>query len=120
MNICSYINVAGAKSNRQKRRPKSTDSRRKVDENTICTKPCIAPLCSADWTSCVSDLQAHTGLSQSLVSHHLTDLIDADLVEYRQERTFMEYSLTDKESSRRSHTPLCRSPKERKARQKTW
>jgi len=45
---------------------------------------------------CVCDLETHTGLSQTLLSHHLKDLADGGLIESSKERTFVEYRLTGK------------------------
>lgn len=44
----------------------------------------------------VSDIINHTGLSQSLVSHHLADLTEAGIVANKREGKFVEYFLTDK------------------------
>lgn len=43
---------------------------------------------------CVCDLITHTKLSQSLISHHLSDLSTAGFVESKKEGTFVEYQLT--------------------------
>ena len=45
---------------------------------------------------CVCDLETHTGLSQTLLSHHLKDLADGGLIENSKEGTFVEYRLTKK------------------------
>jgi ArsR family transcriptional regulator len=45
---------------------------------------------------CVCDLETHTGLSQTLLSHHLKDLTDGELVESSKEKTFVKYRLTKK------------------------
>ncbi len=45
---------------------------------------------------CVCDLETHTGLSQTLLSHHLKDLADGGLIESSREGTFVEYRLTKK------------------------
>ena len=45
---------------------------------------------------CVCDLMTHTKLSQTLISHHLSDLADADLVMGEKNGAFVDYSLTDK------------------------
>lgn len=45
---------------------------------------------------CVCDLMEHVKLSQSLISHHLKDLKDADLVTKRIEGKWSYYSLTQK------------------------
>ena len=44
---------------------------------------------------CVCDLMTHTKLSQSLISHHLSDLTSAGFIEAKKEGKFMEYSLTE-------------------------
>ncbi len=43
---------------------------------------------------CVCDLEAHTGLSQTLLSHHLKYLANGGLVSGSKEKTFVEYRLT--------------------------
>ncbi len=45
---------------------------------------------------CVCDLETHTGLSQTLLSHHLKDLADGGIIESSKESTFVEYRLTKK------------------------
>ncbi len=45
---------------------------------------------------CVCDLEKHTGLSQTLISHHLTDFSKQKLVTTERKGTFIEYRLTDK------------------------
>jgi DNA-binding transcriptional ArsR family regulator len=45
---------------------------------------------------CVSDLITETGLSQSLISHHLRDLKDGGLVKSERDGKWMNYSLTAK------------------------
>ena len=45
---------------------------------------------------CVCDLEKHTDLSQSLVSHHLADLAKADLVKKERQGKFFDYRLTPK------------------------
>jgi DNA-binding transcriptional ArsR family regulator len=45
---------------------------------------------------CVCDLVGHTGLSQSLISHHLSDFVASGHVENKKEGKYREYSLTDK------------------------
>lgn len=45
---------------------------------------------------CVCDLMAHTKLSQTLVSHHLSDLAKAGLVASEKSGAFVDYSLTGK------------------------
>ncbi len=43
---------------------------------------------------CVCDIEAHTKLSQTLISHHMADLMKAGLVESKKQGKFIEYSLT--------------------------
>jgi DNA-binding transcriptional ArsR family regulator len=43
---------------------------------------------------CVSALQVHTGLSQTLVSHHLKDLMKEGFVKNMRDGTFIRYRLT--------------------------
>jgi ArsR family transcriptional regulator len=45
---------------------------------------------------CVCDLEKHTNFSQTLVSHHLSDLLRAGLVQKKRKGKFMEYSLPQK------------------------
>jgi len=45
---------------------------------------------------CVCDIETHTKLSQTLISHHLADLMKAGLVESKKDGKFIEYSLTAK------------------------
>lgn len=45
---------------------------------------------------CVCELLKHTKLSQSLISHHLKDLKDANLVIDRKDSKWSYYSLTPK------------------------
>ncbi len=45
---------------------------------------------------CVCDLMTHTKLSQTLISHHLSDLAAAGLVRSDKNGAFMDYSLTEK------------------------
>ncbi len=49
-----------------------------------------------DGPHCVCDLMTHTKLSQSLISHHLSDLTSAGFIESKKEGKFVEYRLTDK------------------------
>src|SRR5689334_17521905 len=44
---------------------------------------------------CVADLMDHTGLGQSLVSHHLRTLRDAGLVTARRDGRWVYYSLAE-------------------------
>lgn len=45
---------------------------------------------------CVCELMEHVKLSQSLISHHLKDLKDSDLVTDRKDSKWSYYSLTPK------------------------
>jgi ArsR family transcriptional regulator len=45
---------------------------------------------------CVCDLETHTSLSQTLLSHHLKGLADGGLVKSSKVGTFVEYRLTKK------------------------
>jgi ArsR family transcriptional regulator len=45
---------------------------------------------------CVCDIEAHTKLSQSLTSHHLSDLTQAGLITRYKQGKFVHYKLTDK------------------------
>lgn len=48
----------------------------------------------ADRPHCVCDICAHTGLSQSLVSHHIADLLAACFVGSNKDGKYVEYFLT--------------------------
>ena len=45
---------------------------------------------------CVCDLMTHAKLSQTLASHHLSDLVAAGLVQSDKNGAFVDYSLTEK------------------------
>ena len=45
---------------------------------------------------CVCDLMVHTKVSQTLLSHHLSDLSVAGLVAKKRNGAFIDYSLTEK------------------------
>ena len=45
---------------------------------------------------CVCDLMTHTKLSQTLISHHLSDLAEAGLVRSDKNGAFVDYFLTAK------------------------
>jgi ArsR family transcriptional regulator, arsenate/arsenite/antimonite-responsive transcriptional repressor len=45
---------------------------------------------------CVCDIMTHGQMSQTLASHHLSDLMKADLVESQKNGQFVDYSLTKK------------------------
>lgn len=45
---------------------------------------------------CVCEMMEHIDLSQSLISHHLKDLKDADVVTYEKRGLRVYYSLTEK------------------------
>ncbi len=47
-------------------------------------------------THCVCEIQAHLNLSQSLISHHLKDLRDAELIKFTKEKNKVYYLLTEK------------------------
>jgi len=49
-----------------------------------------------DKSHCVCDLMVHTDMSQSLISHHLSDLTKAGFVNSKREGRYMDYSLTSK------------------------
>lgn len=44
---------------------------------------------------CVCDIEAHTNFSQSLISHHLSDLISAGVIRNYKTGKFVEYTLTE-------------------------
>ncbi len=45
---------------------------------------------------CVCDIMTHTRLSQTLISHHLSDLMKAGLIDSKKDGKFIEYNLTAK------------------------
>lgn len=45
---------------------------------------------------CVCDLMEHTNMSQSLISHHLSDLEAKDYISNRRNGKFVDYYLTEK------------------------
>lgn len=49
-----------------------------------------------DRSHCVCDLTEHTEMSQSLISHHLSDLTKAGFVDSKREGKFIDYFLTIK------------------------
>ena len=49
-----------------------------------------------DKSHCVCDLGEHTEMSQSLISHHLSDLTKAGFVDSKREGKFIDYFLTPK------------------------
>lgn len=49
-----------------------------------------------DKPHCVCDLMSHTDMSQSLISHHLSDLTNAGFIESKREGKYMDYYLTIK------------------------
>ena len=48
---------------------------------------------------CVCDLMSHTKMSQSLISHHLSDLEVKKYILSKRSGKFIEYSLTEKGST---------------------
>lgn len=49
-----------------------------------------------DKSHCVCDLTVHTDMSQSLISHHLSDLTTAGFVDGKREGKYIDYYLTPK------------------------
>jgi DNA-binding transcriptional ArsR family regulator len=49
-----------------------------------------------DKSHCVCDLTEHTKMSQSLISHHLSDLTTAGFVNSKREGKYIDYYLTPK------------------------
>ena len=69
------------------------------DDECCCGEECECGLCekmSCMIEKCVNDIANEIGASQSLVSHQLKVLKDADLVRTRKEKTKVYYSLSDK------------------------
>jgi len=70
-----------------------------LDDEECCTNDGNCSVCeSLDCMieKCVNDIANEIGASQSLVSHQLKVLKDADLVATRKEKTKVYYSLKDK------------------------
>lgn len=71
-----------------------------LDDDKCCCEgegecsSCKAMSCMIE--KCVNDIANEIGASQSLVSHQLKVLKDADLVRTRKEKTKVYYSLSDK------------------------
>ena len=69
------------------------------DDKCVCEGDCNCGACldmGCMIEKCVNDIAAEIGASQSLVSHQLRVLKDADLVRTRKEKTKVYYSLSDK------------------------
>ena len=69
------------------------------DDKCVCEGDCNCGACldmDCMIEKCVNDIAAEIGASQSLVSHQLRVLKDADLVRTRKESTKVYYSLKDK------------------------
>jgi DNA-binding transcriptional ArsR family regulator len=56
-----------------------------------------------DAPHCVCDIITHTKMSQTLASHHLSDLVKANLVKSQKNGQFVDYSLTKKGNALVSH-----------------
>ena len=69
-----------------------------ADQIKILSAPSRIALVSLLYRSphCVGDLQTHTGLSQTLISHQLRHLLSTGVVERTRDKTFIEYRLTKK------------------------
>lgn len=69
------------------------------DDRCVCEGDCNCGTCfnmDCMIEKCVNDIANEIGASQSLVSHQLRVLKDADLVRTRKEKTKVYYSLSDK------------------------
>ncbi len=69
------------------------------DDRCVCEGDCNCGTClnmDCMIEKCVNDIANEIGASQSLVSHQLKVLKDADLVRTRKEKTKVYYSLSDK------------------------
>ena len=70
------------------------------DDKCVCEGDCNCGTClnmDCMIEKCVNDIANEIGASQSLVSHQLRVLKDADLVRTRKEKTKVYYSLSDKQ-----------------------
>lgn len=52
---------------------------------------------------CVCDIETHSKMSQTLISHHLADLTGAGLIESKKNGQFVDYNLTKKGETFVSH-----------------
>jgi ArsR family transcriptional regulator, arsenate/arsenite/antimonite-responsive transcriptional repressor len=50
----------------------------------------------SDGPHCVCDIMTHNKMSQTLISHHLSDLTEGGLIESKKNGQFVDYNLTKK------------------------
>ncbi|MCX6727101.1 MAG: metalloregulator ArsR/SmtB family transcription factor [Candidatus Shapirobacteria bacterium] len=91
MNMSSY-KCCSTGSNQSKEVGELSALLKLISENSRLQILCILK----NGEHCVCQLMEHTKLSQSLISHHLKDLKDADLVVDRKDSKWAYYSLTPK------------------------
>lgn len=82
--------------------PKQRISLAKLQEHSKLLKIITVPrrmqllLLLAQKAHCVCDLMEHTGMSQTLVSHHVTDMAKAGLLVGQRNSKYVDYHLTPK------------------------
>ncbi len=91
MNMCSYKCCSGVKTGTKEIEELSSLLKIISDHNRLQ----ILCILQND-EHCVCELMEHVKLSQSLISHHLKDLKDFDLVSDRKDGKWSYYSLTSK------------------------
>jgi len=91
MNMCSYKCCSGVKTE-AKEVGELSALLKLVSDNSRLQILCVLQR----EEHCVCELMEETNLSQSLISHHLKDLKDADLVVDRKDSKWVYYSLTPK------------------------
>jgi len=91
MNMCS-CNCCGPNKSEFKKIVSLSSLLRLVAEESRLKLLCIL----RGGEHCVCELMGHVDMSQSLISHHLKDLKDADVVKNKKRGLRVYYSLTDK------------------------
>ena len=96
--ICEFINVDERKVERIRRAIPDDDSSQQMAEMfRVLADPTRLRIVSALEVEelCVCDIAALASLNQSLVSHHLQNLRQLNIVRYRREGKMAYYSLSD-------------------------
>lgn len=91
MNMCSYICCKDDTRDSQSIVAQTSLLKLIADESRLKLL-CIL----SKGTHCVCELMEHVDMSQSLISHHLADMRDADLVSDRKIGRQVHYTLTSK------------------------
>ncbi len=90
MNMCSY-KCCSSEDSKSKKIGELSVLLKIVSDNNRLQILCILQT----GEHCVCELMTETKLSQSLISHHLKDLKDANLVSCKKVGKWVHYSLTD-------------------------